>query len=156
MSKSLPIAVALAAAVSAAAAAQSTETAPFGTAKEAEALVAKAVAHIKSVGTVKAYQDFTDKHADFTDRDLYVMVYSMEGTVLAHGQHAKMVGENLINVRDPDGKAWVKERIDLARVKPRFWHDYKFTDPVTKKALAKSTYCEVLDAAIVCVGIYKR
>ena len=32
---------------------------------------------------------------------------------------------------------------------------YKFTDPVTKKVLPKSMYCERLDDTVVCGGIYK-
>jgi cytochrome c len=128
----------------------------FGTAKEAEALVFKAVAHIKAVGPEKAYADFTNKSPDFVDRDLYVVVYDMDGVVLAHGQQAKLVGENLMNLRDPDGKPWIKERVQLARSKARFWHDYKFIDPITKKTLNKSTYCERAESSIVCAGIYKR
>jgi cytochrome c len=128
----------------------------FGTAKEAEAMVTKAVAHIKSVGKEKAYQDFTDRAAGYADRDLYVVVYDLEGKVLAHGQNPKMVDKDLIDLRDPDGKAFVKERVDLARSKGKFWHDYKFTDPVSRKVLPKSTYCERLESTAVCVGIYKR
>lgn len=128
----------------------------FGTAKEAEAMVGKAVAHIKAAGTQKAYQDFTDRAPGYVDRDLYVVVYDLEGRVLAHGQNPKMVGKELIDLLDPDGKAFVKERVELAKSKNKFWHDYKFTDPVTKKVLPKSTYCERLESTAVCVGIYKR
>jgi signal transduction histidine kinase len=128
----------------------------FGTAKEAEAMVAKAVAHIAAVGTQKAYGDFTSRAPGFADRDLYVVVYDLQGQVVAHGQNPKMVGKDLIDLRDPDGKAFVKERVDLARSKGKFWHDYKFTDPVTKKVLPKSTYCERVESTAVCVGIYKR
>jgi signal transduction histidine kinase len=128
----------------------------FGSAREAEAMVAKAVAHIAKAGTQKAYADFTNRVPGFVDRDLYVVVYDLQGHVVAHGQNPKMVGKDLIDLRDPDGKAFVKERVDLARAKGKFWHDYKFTDPVTKKILPKSTYCERVESTAVCVGIYKR
>lgn len=128
----------------------------FGSAKEAEAMVAKAVGHIKAAGAAKAYQDFTSRVPAFVDRDLYVVVYDLNGSVLAHGQNPKMVGKELIALKDPDGKQFVKERVDLARAKGRFWHDYKFTDPLTRKILPKSTYCERVEATAVCVGIYKR
>jgi len=128
----------------------------FGTAEEAEALVAKAVAHVKSAGAEKAYQDFTGKVPQFIHRDLYVVVYDLEGRVLAHGQHATLVGQNLLELRDPDGKPWIKERVKMARSKDKFWQDYKFRDPITKRTLSKSTYCERLDSTVVCAGIYKR
>jgi cytochrome c len=125
-------------------------------APEAEAMVAKAVAHIKSVGTEKAYQDFTDKAPDYVDRDLYVVVYDLEGRVLAHGQQASLVGQNLLELQGPDGNPWIKERVRLARSKNKFWHDYQFRDPITKKTLTKSTYCERVASTAVCAGIYKR
>ncbi len=128
----------------------------FGSAKDAEAMVGKAVLHIKKVGAEKAYQDFTAKAPGFADRDLYVVVYDLSGKVLAHGQNPKMVGKDLIDLKDPDGKQFVKERVDLARSKGTFWHDYKFTDPVSKKVLPKSTYCQRVESTAVCVGIYKR
>jgi signal transduction histidine kinase len=128
----------------------------FGSPTEAEALVAKAIAHIDEVGPAKAYQDFTNKERAFVDRDLYVVVYDLDGRVLAHGQHARMVGQNLMGTRDPDGKPWIKERVDLARSKGKFWHTYRFTDPITKKTMNKSSYCERVEGTVVCVGIYKR
>ncbi len=130
--------------------------AEFGTAKEAEAMVAKAVAHAKKVGNEQAYQDFTNKVAPFVDRALYVVVYDLNGKVWAHGQNPKMVGKDLIDLLDPDGKAFVSERVELGKSKGKFWHDYRWTDPITKKALPKSAYCERHENVLFCTGIYKR
>jgi cytochrome c len=128
----------------------------FGTREEAEAMVGRAVAHIKEVGAKKAYQDFTDPAPAFVDRDLYVVVYGLDGAVLAHGQKASLVGQNLLNLRDPGGKPWVKERVERAKKNDRFWHDYKFLDPITKRSLDKSSYCERVESTVVCAGVYKR
>ncbi|CAK0777021.1 hypothetical protein CCP4SC76_6280001 [Gammaproteobacteria bacterium] len=46
--------------------------------------------------------------------------------------------------------------MDLARSKGKFWQDYKFTDPLTKKIKPKQMYCEKLDETVVCAGVYKR
>lgn len=128
----------------------------FGSAKEAEAMVTKAVQHIKTAGAEKAYGDFTGKASGWVDRDLYVVVYDLHGKALAHGQNAKQVGKDLIDLMDADGKEFVKERVELTKSKGKFWQDYKFTDPVTKKVLPKSTYCERAGETAVCVGIYKH
>jgi cytochrome c len=125
------------------------------TADEATAMVKKGVAFIKAEGTDKGYAEITNRQGRFVDRDLYLVVYGMDGTVLAHGANDKMVGKNLIDLKDIDGKAFVKERVELAQAKSSFWQDYKFTDPVTKKVEPKSSYCERLDATVVCGGIYK-
>lgn len=121
---------------------------------EAEAMVKKAVAHLKAKGEA-AYADFTAPSKAFVDRDLYVVVYGLDGKCLAHGQNAKQVGKDLINLKDPDGKLFVKERVELASSKGSFWQDYKFTDPLTKSIMPKQMYCEKVDKVAVCGGVYK-
>lgn len=121
---------------------------------EAEAMVKKGVAAIKADGTEKAYAEFNKKGGKFSDRDLYLVVYGMDGTVLAHGANSKMIGKNLIDFKDIDGKAFVKERIDMAKAKPSFWQEYKFTNPENKKIEPKIMYCERLNETVVCGGIY--
>jgi signal transduction histidine kinase len=121
---------------------------------EAEAMVKKAVAHLKAKGEA-AYADFTAPSKAFVDRDLYVVVYGLDGKCLAHGQNAKQVGKDLINLKDPDGKLFVKERVELASSKGTFWQDYKFTDPLTKSIMPKQMYCEKVGKVAVCGGIYK-
>ncbi len=129
--------------------------AEHATAAEAEAMVNKAVAYIKANGPEKAYAAFDDKHGQFVDRDLYVLVYSTDGKCLAHGANAKLIGKDLSDVQDVDGKYYIKERMQLAQAKQSFWQDYKFANPVSKKIEPKSTFCERLDNSVVCAGIYK-
>ena len=130
--------------------------AEVGTAAEAEAMVKKAVAYIKANGKEKAYVEFGNPKGPFVDRDLYISVYDLNGRCLAHGANPKMVGKDLIGLKDPDGKAFVKERIDVAQTKDKFWLDYKFTNPLTKKIEPKSMYSEKIGDIIVSCGIYKK
>jgi cytochrome c len=126
------------------------------TREQAMAMVKKGVAYIKSAGPEKAYADFTNKaNPQFRFEDLYLTVYDLEGNVKAHGANEKMVGRNLIDMKDIDGKAFVRERVELAKSKPSFWQDYKFTNPENKKIEPKEMYCERLDQTVVCGGIYK-
>jgi cytochrome c len=126
------------------------------TEKEAVAMVKKGVAAVKAGPKDKAFADITDKaNTTFHDRDLYLVVYALDGVVMAHGANAKFVGRNMIDLKDIDGKAFVKERVEMAKAKGTFWQDYKFTNPETKKVEPKSMYCERLDDVAVCGGIYK-
>lgn len=125
------------------------------TKEDALATVKKGVAFIKANGKDKGYAEVSNKAGQFIDRDLYLVVYGLDGTVRAHGANEKMIGKNLIELKDVDGKAFVKERVDLAQSKGTFWQDYKFTNPVSKKIEPKSMYCEKLEDAVVCGGIYK-
>ena len=127
----------------------------FATKKEAVAMVAKVVSALKT-NRSKTLEEITAKDAKYVDRDLYPTVYDMTGKVLAHGANNKMVGKDLIELKDPDGKAFIKERIELAQSKSNFWQEYKFTDPETRKLLPKEAYCEKADDVVVCAGIYKR
>ena len=126
------------------------------TKEDAVAMVKKGVAAIKSGGADKTYAEFGDKaNTTWHHHDLYLVVYGLDGVVRAHGANAKMVGKNLIELKDIDGKAFVKERVDMAKTHGTFWQDYKFTNPETKKIEPKSMYCEKLDDTVVCGGIYK-
>jgi signal transduction histidine kinase len=124
-------------------------------ADDATKMVKKGVAFIKANGKDKGYAEVSNKAGAFVDRDLYLVVYGLDGTVRAHGANEKMVGKNLIELKDIDGKPFVKERVELAQSKGTFWQDYKFTNPVTKKIEPKRMYCEKLDDTVVCGGIYK-
>lgn len=125
------------------------------TKEEAVAMVKKGIAFIKANGKDKGYAEITSKTSQFKDRDLYLVVYGLDGTVHAHGANEKMVGRNLIDLKDIDGKPFVKERVELAKTKGAFWQDYKFTNPVTKAVEPKQMYCERLDDTVVCGGVYK-
>jgi cytochrome c len=122
---------------------------------DAIAMVKKATAFIKEQGPEKAYPEISNKAGRFIDRDLYVVVYQLDGKVLAHGSNEKFVGKDMIDAQDVDGKLYVKERVESAAKQPSFWQDYKFVNPVSKKVEPKQMYCEKLDNTAVCAGIYK-
>lgn len=128
-----------------------------GSEAEAQAMVKQAVALVKSAGPEKAYKTFTD-HPDgaFKDRDLYVFVYDFEGNCLAQGANPKMVGKNLITMKDADGNALIKGMIDLVKSKGSGWYGpYKFNNPNTNTYEPKKSYCEQgAGNTMVCVGIH--
>jgi len=128
-----------------------------GGASESDAvdMVKKGAAFIKANGHDKAYPEISSKTSQFHHQDLYLVVYGMDGVVRAHGANEKMIGKNLMELKDIDGKAFVRERVEMAKTKASFWQDYKFTNPETKKIEPKAMYCERLDDTVVCGGIYK-
>lgn len=151
MMKHLPIAPLLLALLAAAPALASNATRD-----EASAMVKKGIAFIKANGTDKGYAEISNKGGQFIDRDLYLVVYGLDGKCLAHGANPKQIGKDLIDLTDIDGKYFVKERVELAKSKPTgFWQEYKFTNPVSKKVEPKVMYCEKLGETAVCGGVYK-
>jgi cytochrome c len=126
-----------------------------GTAAEAEAMVKKAVNYYKANGRDKAFAEFNNLKGQFVRGDLYVMVYDLNGKNLAHGANSKMIGKDLIDLKDADGKAFVKERVEIAKEKGKGWQDYKWTNPVTHKIEEKTAYFVKIDDVIICCGAYK-
>lgn len=129
----------------------------LGTADEAVALVKKAVAYIKANGKDKAFPEISNPKGPFVDRSLYIFVYDTHGNNLAigNGNASKMVGKNMMEMRDADGRYIIKGLLD-ASAKGSGWFDYKWPNPVTKAVESKSSYVERLDDMIVGCGIYKQ
>ncbi len=126
-----------------------------GSKAEAEAMVKKAVVFVKANGRDKAAAEFTNGTA-FKDRDLYISYYQMDGTVIAHGANPKLVGKNLIALKDPDGKAFIQQITDVAKTKGAGWSDsYKFRDPLTNTMSSKVLYVERVEDTWVGVGVYQ-
>ncbi|WP_342118455.1 cache domain-containing protein [Pseudoduganella sp. OTU4001] len=123
---------------------------------EAEAMVKKALGYMKTNGREKTFAEIDKKDGQFVDRDLYLVVYGTDGVVRAHGGNAKMIGKNLMELKDVDGKAFVKERVEMAKKKVPFWQDYKFNNPTTNKIEPKTMYCVPEEDLIVCGGVYLK
>lgn len=140
---------------SALAAAAAAATPERVTPKEAEAMVKKGVAYIKANPRAKAMADITNPKGEFVDRELYLTVYTMDGTALAHGANAKFVGKNMIDLRDANGKEHIRERMELAKTRSAFWQDFTWVNPVSHKIEPKQMYCERASELVVCGGIYK-
>jgi cytochrome c len=120
----------------------------------AVAMVKNAVATIKAEGPEKAYAEF-NKGGQYVDGELYVLVRTLDGVVLAHATNPKLVGKNLIDEQDVDGKYFSKDLGELGKKQASFWYDFKFVNPVTKKIQVKDLYCESLNQTIVCTGVYR-
>lgn len=127
-----------------------------GARDEAVAMVKKANQFLKSNGKEKAFAEFSNTKGQFVDRDLYIAVYDLNGKCLAHGQKPNMVGKDLIEMKDPDGKEFIKERVELMKKQSSAWQDYKFMNPLNKQIEPKQMYIERVDDFIVGCGVYKK
>jgi len=125
-----------------------------GSRSEAEALVKKAVSFYNTNGQVKAFSQFNDPNGKFVQGDLYIFVYDFNGKCVAHGGNPKMIGKDLIDLKDSDGKSFVKERLEIAKTKGKGWQNYKFTNPVSKSIEDKTAYLEKADNYVIGCGAY--
>ena len=122
---------------------------------EAMALVSRAVAHIKEVGKQKALASFNDPKGPFVKGELYVFAYTLQGVIIAHPMNPKLVGKDMTEVKDSDGKYFTKDFIATVNGPGKGWVDYNWTNPVSKKIEAKSSYVARAGDIFVGCGIYK-
>jgi cytochrome c len=124
-----------------------------GSKAEAQAMVKKAIDYYVKNGREKAFAEIMKNPGTFVDRDLYVVVYSMQGEPLAH-INPKMVNKSMIDLRDADGKYFVRERVEAAAKNESGWQKYKFFNPAAKKIEPKEMYWEKHDKLIFGCGVY--
>lgn len=129
-----------------------------GTRDEAVAMVKRVEAMFKKEGleaTLKAVSDRSD--TEFHDRDLYPFIYDMNGTCVAHGARPALIGKNLIDLKDQDGKYLIREMILIANGPGSGWIDYKWPHPLNNKIEDKASYVEKMGADhFVGVGVYRE
>ena len=123
--------------------------------KDAKALVEKAAAFVKANGKDATLKEINLAKGQFDKGELYVFAYDMSGKIIAHPKNPKLIGKDLLNVPDPDGKLFRKEIVDIAKTKGTGWVDYRYTNPETKKIEAKTTYVVKVGDVILCCGTYK-
>src|SRR5271169_4027380 len=123
--------------------------------EKAIALVKKAVAYYQANGEDKALDEFSKPGGQFTEGDLYIFVYDLKGTMLAHPNKA-LIGRNMIDMPDANGKMFRKDIINIAKTNGSGWVDYKYTNPKTAVDEAKTTYFEKAGELVICCGIYKK
>lgn len=128
-----------------------------GTRDEARALVDAAVTHMKQAGADKAFVDFTNDKGSWTKKDLYVFAFDLDGKITAHGVNEKLVGKNLVNLKDQNGKEFVKAFVAVASGPGEGWVDYDWAHPQTKKVEGKTTFVKRVDKTnyAVAVGVYR-
>lgn len=128
-----------------------------GTRPEAEALVNKAIKEIEKKGKDKAFAEFDDpSNPDFHVKDMYVFVNDIKtGKSLAH-INPRLIGHDMINMKDANGKPYVRERIAMAKAHGKGWQAYRYYDPKTHKMADKETFFVLHDDYIVACGIYKQ
>ena len=128
-----------------------------GTADEAKKLVNDASAFYKANGKTAAFKAFDDPKGKFVKKDLYIFVINWDAVILSHGANAKLIGKPLKDLKDNEGKLFMRELVEVAKTKGSGWVDYKWVNPVSKKIESKSSYVQRIekeDLLIGC-GIYK-
>lgn len=87
----------------------------FGSRDEAVAMVKRVEDMFASAGADPTFKAVSGRStASFHDRDLYPFIYDLSGQCVAHGARPALIGKNLLDLKDQDGKYLIREMIGSA------------------------------------------
>jgi hypothetical protein len=125
-----------------------------GTPAEAQALAEKAVAHLGAVGLRRAFADFMTPGAGFLPHDLYVFVFDGGGMMLLNAQFPGLIGSNIADARDVNGRPFLLQAMRRAERDGATWTEYSWYNPCTGEVMPKSTHIIKVGDIFVAVGAY--
>ena len=123
-------------------------------AKDAIAMVDKTSEMLKKTSFDAVKAKIMAKDPELNQGELYAVLWGIDGNTLAHPNPA-VVGKNMLDVPDVDGKMFRREIIELGKSKGKGWVDYKYKNPVSGKTEPKTIYILRQGDYIVGAGIYK-
>ena len=127
------------------------------TEKDAIAMAERGAAFMKAHGKEEMMKKITAKDPDFVQGSLYVDMRDIKtGIVLAHPINPSIVGKDLTDVPDANGKKYRREIIELAQKQGKGWVDYQYKNPSSGKIEPKTTYILRVNDVVLEAGIYKK
>lgn len=127
------------------------------TEKDAIAMAERGAAMVKAKGKEEVMKRITAKDPSFVQGSLYIDMRDVKnGVVLAHPYNQSIVGKDLIDVPDANGKLYRREIVELAAAKGKGWVDYMYKNPTTGKIEPKTTYILLVDGVVLEAGLYKK
>ena len=69
-----------------------------------------------------------------------------------NGGNPSLVGQNHLELKDPSGKLFNKECVDVVKTKGSGWVDYQWVNPVTKKVGAKTVWVQRVEGTDIYIG----
>ncbi len=127
---------------------------PRATPEQARSLLWAAVHELRQYGE-RALERFNDLNGSFVRDDLYVFVLDMDRQVIrAHGGMPRMVGRQVGELVDANGKPFVRDMLQAARNRDEGSLEYAWRNPVTHKLERKQTWFVRVGRQIVAVGAY--
>ena len=116
--------------------------------------VQEAIDLYEGKGKEKALEEIANPHGRFIEGERYIFALDLEGTLLAHPFSETLRGENLIGLRDSEGRAFIRKMVDVAKGKGYGFTEYVWPAPGSGKEFHKVVFFERVDGMILCGGYY--
>lgn len=101
--------------------------------------VKNAVGQIEQYGAA-AFPLFHDRTGPFIAKDEYIFVYDMNGVNLVLPPFPNLEGRNLLDLKDTQGKLFIREMLDVVQIHGSGWINYMWPKPGESVSTQKSAY----------------
>lgn len=115
------------------------------TLEEAKALAVKAAQFVKENGREKGIAEIRNPKGQFVKGDLYVVIQDTKGMSLGNPMAPAMNGVDCLNLKDPTGKPFIQDMIEIVKTKGSGWSTYTWTNPATKKVQPKKVWVQKVE-----------
>ena len=127
----------------------------MSTAEDAQKLLEKAVAYLKTHGKEKAFAEFRNPKSEFVKNGLYIIAQDFNGTLILNGADRSRIGMNLIESKDGKGTYFVRDMINLAKTKGGGVYECAHLNFTTQLIQQKIYYIQRIDDYYISCGVYK-
>lgn len=128
--------------------------APYASAADARSMLERTVTRLNSVGAYKALSEFNESAAPFNTGELYVFVFNLNGIYEAYGAHLGLVGNDVSDLKDAEGKRVVRDMIEIAKASGHGRINYVWLNRADNRIEHKMSLIELVGDHVVGVGYY--
>ncbi|MEN9867319.1 MAG: hypothetical protein RL748_2909 [Pseudomonadota bacterium] len=123
------------------------------TKEDVQKAVKAVIAFHKANGKEKTLAELNKPDNQFKAKEAYPFAYNADGVNLAH-LNQKMVGKNLMQMKDADGVEINRLFIETANKSGSGWVKYKWPNPVSKEIEPKESYVEKFEDVYYMMGYH--
>lgn len=121
----------------------------------AKFLVSKAVSYYKMHEKGKSLAELSNPKGPYRVGDIYIFVMNLDGVILAHGADDKMIGIDLKEISDSNGRKYFQQVVETANAIGSGVVEYWWANPSSLHVEPKDLYFEKVDDIIICAGVYQ-
>lgn len=127
------------------------------TEKDAIAMTERGAAFVKAHGKDEMIKHITAKDPAFVQGSMYIYMRDFPaGVNIAHPYNQALIGKDLNDVPDTNGKFYRRDIMDVAKKDGKGWVDYMYKNPENGKIEAKTSYVMRVNDVVLITGIYKK
>jgi signal transduction histidine kinase len=122
--------------------------------QDVQEFVVRAARYVHDHGREQAFADFNRPDGGFVQGEAYIFCIDNNGVELANGGNPKLVGKNLSDLRDAEGRRPSFDIPRLAQAQGEGWYHYIWPNAVTGRIEHKTAYVLRIDDQTACASGY--